>query len=76
MAKKLSDLPGLLAGACLPPDSVGAHDAAELAAAAPRIVAAVSDLMDKVRSGELAPDPSADSKAGAEGDRALRAGWL
>lgn len=71
---RLADLPGLLVGAELPPDAVGAEDAAHLAGAAPQIVDAVGDLLARVRSGELGRPPV------AEPDVALAAGarvsWL
>jgi hypothetical protein len=72
VARQLSDLPGLLAGADLPADTAGAEDAKELAAAAPEIAGAVGRLLAGVRAGELAvpPEGAADDAVGA------RAGWL
>lgn len=54
---RLADLPGLVAGAELPADSIGPDDAPQLAAAAPAIVGAVRDLLSRVRSGELGRPP-------------------
>ena len=72
--KQLADLPGLLAGSELPPDSAGPDDAAQMAAAAPRIVETVADLLARVRNGELgrAPElvPGEPAPAGA------RVSWL
>ena len=71
---RLADLPGLLEGAELPADSAGPDDAAQMVAAAPKIVDAVRDLLERVRSGELgrAPvtQPDAPAAAGA------RVSWL
>ncbi|HWE55085.1 MAG TPA: hypothetical protein VG435_06205 [Acidimicrobiales bacterium] len=71
---QLADLPGLLSGADLPPDSAGPDDAAQMAAAAPQIVATVRDLLARVRAGELG-NPPADTP----GEPALagaRVSWL
>jgi hypothetical protein len=54
---RLEDLPGLLAGAELPPESAGPSDPAAMAQAAPQIVAAVGDLLARVRHGELGVPP-------------------
>lgn len=70
---RLEDLAGLLEGAGLASDVAGPDDAAQLAAAAPLIVAAVADLLEQVRDGHLgaAPEGSAgEDLAGA------RVGWL
>lgn len=60
---RLSDLPGLLAGAELPPDSVGPEDAAQMAVSAPGIVDAVRDLLARVRAGELGREPVTEPDA-------------
>jgi hypothetical protein len=74
LKERLSDLPGLLAGAELPDDAAGPGDAAQMAAAAPDIAQKVGDLLARVRAGELAgePDwgPDGPAPAGA------RVSWL
>jgi hypothetical protein len=77
LEKQLSDLPALLAGSEVPADSVGPHDAADLAAAAPQIAATVSGLLERIRAGELGRAPAVDPNG--EGDtevEGIRAGWL
>lgn len=71
---RLADLPGLLAGAEISPDTVGPHDAAHMAAAAPQIVETVRDLLARVRAGELgnAPESEPDAPAAA----GVRVSWL
>jgi len=53
----LSDLDALLAEAGIAPEEVGPDDAADLRAAVPEIVAAVTRLLERVRAGELARPP-------------------
>ena len=73
--ERLSDLPGLVAGAELPPDAIGPHDAAQLAMAAPQIVSACADLLARVRDGELGRPP--EGVPGEEQTLAgVRASWL
>jgi hypothetical protein len=69
LERQLSDLPSLLVGAGVDPDSVGPSDAADLENAAPTISRAVADLLTRVRSGELATSP-----AGHVGE--ARISWL
>lgn len=71
---RLADLPGLLAGAELPVDSTGPDDAAQLAAAAPRIVDAVRDLLSRVRSGELGRAPAMEPDGPVPAG--VRSSWL
>jgi hypothetical protein len=72
LGDQLRDLPGLLAGAELAADSAGPGDAAGMAAAAPQIVEAVRDLLEKVRAGELGTPPAGEGEA-PEG---ARLSWL
>jgi hypothetical protein len=66
---RLRDLPGLVAQAELPADSVSADDVAEMAASAEEIVAATGRLLDRIYAGELAkPVASVSGMA--------RTGWL
>ena len=71
---RLSDLAALLAGAGIDPDRVGGDDAAHLAAAAPAISAAVVELLERVRAGELGNAPADVSEA--EMLAGVRSGWL
>src|SRR5437764_20675 len=48
VAERLGDLDGLLTGAEIDPSEVGPHDAADLRAAVPEILAAVEKLLDGV----------------------------
>jgi hypothetical protein len=66
LTNRLTDLPGLLAGAQLDAGEVGARDGEELAAAAPEIAAVVVSLLARVRAGELgrAPEPVGAAVAG------------
>lgn len=73
LARRLSDLPGLLAGAEMASEVVGANDAAGLAAAAGSISAAVGDLLARVRAGELGNPPEGASMEELAG---ARVGWL
>lgn len=70
---RLEDLPGLLSGAELPPDSAAPGDAAAMAQATPQIVAAVRDLLQRVRDGELAKPPEG---ATVEDLTGARVSWL
>ncbi|MDE3205210.1 MAG: hypothetical protein KGQ66_13455 [Acidobacteriota bacterium] len=73
LQQRLEDLPGLLSGADLPPDTAGPGDAEALARVAPLIASAVSDLLFQVRRGELGNPPEgvpADQLTGA------RVSWL
>lgn len=74
LARCLSDLPGLLAGADLPADVAGAGDAAQMAAAAPQIVATVGDLLVRVRAGELGNPP--ETAPGEPASAGARVSWL
>ncbi|HMC40537.1 MAG TPA: hypothetical protein VKI19_12800 [Acidimicrobiales bacterium] len=74
LQERLEDLPGLLAGAQLPADSAGERDAKQMAAAAPRIVEAVRDLLERVRAGELGTAP--EWAAGEAMPAGARVGWL
>jgi hypothetical protein len=73
VAARLSDLPGLLAGASLADDTVGPTDVAELASTAGSISATVSDLLARVRAGELARPPEGATRSELAG---ARVGWL
>jgi hypothetical protein len=73
LTAQLSDLPGLLERAELPMDVAGPDDARELAAAAPKIAAAVADLLAKVREGELARVPEGVDSSELE---SARFSWL
>ena len=73
LAGRLSDLPGLLAGAELDESVVGPEDAAQLAAAAPAISEAVADLLARVRKGELGQPPAGADPAELTG---ARVSWL
>jgi len=70
VARQLSDLPTLLAGAGLDETVVGPEDTEQLRAAVPEIAATVQRLLDRVHSGELATAPGVDL-----GD-SVRASWL
>jgi hypothetical protein len=70
LTERLRDLTELLAGAELDADVAGADDARQLAETAPQIAAAVSSLLDRVRSGELGRPPAQGDLVGA------RVGWL
>jgi hypothetical protein len=74
LAARLSDLPGLLAGAEMQPDDVSPNDARQLAQAAPHIVQTVADLLARVRAGELAqpPEPAGSGETG----KGARLSWL
>jgi hypothetical protein len=74
LTARLEDLPGLLKGAEIDADSAGPDDARELARAAPSIAATVSDLLDRVRAGELGLPP--DGAPPGEPVTNARAGWL
>jgi hypothetical protein len=54
---QLKNLSDLLAGAELPADVAGPSDASQMAAAAPQIVRVVTDLLARVRAGELGQPP-------------------
>src|ERR1700742_1254096 len=69
LAGELADPDAVLPRAGADAHEVGDADKAELAAAAPDIVATVKRMLDAVRSGELAPVP-------AEVVAAARTGWL
>jgi hypothetical protein len=86
LAAQLAHLPDLLAGANLDASVVGPDDARQLAQAAEEITDRVADLLRRVRAGELAQPPEAESEAAREGSGkatpvggepvGLRAGWL
>ncbi|HEY2331715.1 MAG TPA: hypothetical protein VGH94_07325 [Acidimicrobiales bacterium] len=67
---RLDDLDGVLRGARVPPDAVGATDVDDVRRAAPEIVAAVESLLKRILAGELARPPSDDPVDGA------RLSWL
>jgi hypothetical protein len=69
LERRLTDLPGLLAGAGFEADEAGVDDAKDLAAAAPEIAGVVARLLARVRAGEL-------GRAPGSGGVAARAGWL
>jgi hypothetical protein len=69
VTERLHDLPGLIAQADLPADSVTAGDVAEMAATAEEITAATGRLFERIHAGELAR-PVDDSSGMA------RSGWL
>jgi hypothetical protein len=71
---RLSDLPGLLAGAGIDPERATGEDQAQLAAAAPAISATVVDLLQRVRGGELGNPPADVSEE--EMLAGVRSGWL
>jgi hypothetical protein len=70
---RLQDLPGLLAGAEMGAEASGPSDAADLAARAPDIAAAVAGLLERVRAGELARAPEGAETGASQG---ARTGWL
>jgi hypothetical protein len=70
VAGQLSDLERLLADAGLGGDPADPGDAAELRRCLPEITAAVSGLLARVRSGELATPPAGEPAA------SVRASWL
>jgi hypothetical protein len=73
ICEKLSDLPGLLAGAEMDETEVAQGDAAALARAAPEIASKAAELLARVRAGELATLPDSPEP----GDPvAARVGWL
>jgi hypothetical protein len=74
LAGRLSDLPGLLAGAGIDPERVGPSDGAQLAAAASAISVAAVDLLEQVRNGELGTPPVDLSED--EMLAGIRSGWL
>jgi hypothetical protein len=74
LEKRLTDLSGLLAGAEIDESEVGPRDGDDLAAAAPQIARTVTELLARVRSGELG-NPPAGAAAGEEITDA-RVGWL
>jgi len=71
---RLEDLPGLLKGAEIDPDAAGPDDARQLARAAPAIAQAVSELLARVRAGELGRPP--EGAAPGEVVTDARVGWL
>ncbi|NUU25103.1 MAG: hypothetical protein HOV68_26905 [Streptomycetaceae bacterium] len=70
LAKRLSDLDGVLAEAGIAPDEIGPSDVADVRAAAPEIVDVVGRLLHRVRTGELARPPADDL------DGNIRESWL
>jgi hypothetical protein len=66
----LADLPGLLSRAGIEADDVPAADADSLRGCVPEIMAAVSGLLARVQSGELAAPPADDQPSSA------RVSWL
>lgn len=72
LASRLSDLDGLLAEARFPADTAGPDDAAELRRAAPEIVDATRQVLERVRAGELGNAPKGELPAHA----LVRSGWL
>ncbi len=74
LSAKLSDLEGMLDAAGLARDEVAAADAASLRACVPEIVDATSQLLARVRAGELGRPPAA--AVGGEPLASARAGWL
>jgi hypothetical protein len=70
IARRLSDLDGLLAEAGVDPAEVGVEDAESLRAAVPEIVAVVERLLQRVRAGELARPPEDEPVLSA------RVSWL
>jgi hypothetical protein len=70
LGAQLSDLPALLAGADVPADTVGEHDAADIRAAVPEILSVTQRLLSRVRAGELGTAPDGDSPESA------RDSWL
>jgi hypothetical protein len=71
---RLSDLAALVEGAGVDPSRIGPTDAAQVAAAAPEIAAAVVDLLARVRAGELGTAP--DDVSEAEMLAGVRHGWM
>jgi hypothetical protein len=69
VAKRLSDLDGVLDDAGVPREDVGPNDTDDVHRSAPDIVDAVRRLLDGVRAGELGQAP-----AGAIGS--ARVSWL
>jgi hypothetical protein len=70
VAERLRDLPGLVAQAELPADSVTAGDVREMCESADEIVGATRRLFERIHAGELARPP-----ADGAGELA-RTGWL
>ena len=70
LEKRLSNFAGVLEDAGVSAEDVGASDVASVEAAAPEITDAVRRLLDRIRAGELAQPPAADTAAGA------RLSWL
>ena len=58
VADRLRDLPGLVAQAGLPADSVTRDDVTQMRESAPEIIAATGRLLERIRAGELARAPS------------------
>jgi hypothetical protein len=88
LTDRLTDLPSLLGGADVDITEIGAHDASDLASAAPEIAGVVADLLARVRAGELAQAPAGSSSGSSDdavatsspadhvGAVAVRTGWL
>jgi hypothetical protein len=70
VADRLRDLPGLVAQAGLPADSVSADDVRQMRESAPEIIDATGRLLERIHAGELARAP-----VDSTGDLA-RTGWL
>jgi hypothetical protein len=70
LRRRLRDLPGLLAQADVPADSVDDDDARQLSDYADDIVDATAKMLDRVRRGELA------HAAEVDGSGLARTGWL
>jgi hypothetical protein len=70
VGRRLADLDGLLDEAGVDRGEIGPHDADDVEAACPEIIASVHRLLDRVRSGDLR-HPTADTAL-----TSARVGWL
>ena len=57
LGTRLDDLDGVLRGARVPGEDIGADDVEGVRAAGPQIVDAVTGLLSRIRAGELARPP-------------------
>ena len=70
LGAQLSDLPGVLTRAGVPPQEADVADAAAMRERVPEILEAVTRLLDGIKAGALATPRDGESS------RSVRAGWL